>query len=290
MLEPFAEQDEELVLRESGIEVRPRDGVEPEVPGGEPRVLPRVGHREHVERVEVAPAAVAAVPVGLRRRRLAGVAVEPAAHVVGVHLLAPDEPGAGLAEHPHRLRRRAGRSERGVELVRVRLAGGDHLAERGARPGGPRLPGRPVQPQPQLGFAAARHRHPVAKGGLRAEPVGVDRRGPGDDVVVDPVLRIRRGRLRAVEARGVRLVLAEQRLRRLAVGAGRPLEPVAGERVLGHGERRAVALDPRPRRQPGLHDQVFRNQRVGSTSRVASSGPWFSISIRASTSVGEAFA
>ena len=35
---------------------------------------------------------------------------------------------------------------------------------------------------------------------------------------------------------------------------------------------------------------MFRNQSVGSTSRVASSGPWFSISMRASTSVGDALA
>ena len=102
--EPLAEQDDELVLRERRIEVRPGHAVEAEVPRREPRVLPRVGHREHVERVEVAPVAVPAVLARLGRRRLARVAVEPAAHVVRVHLLAPDEAGARLAEDPHRAR------------------------------------------------------------------------------------------------------------------------------------------------------------------------------------------
>ena len=36
--------------------------------------------------------------------------------------------------------------------------------------------------------------------------------------------------------------------------------------------------------------QVLRNQSVGSTSSVASSGPWFWTVMRARISVGEAFA
>ena len=86
------------------------------------------------------------------------------------------------------------------------------------------------------------------------------------------------------------LVLAEERLGRRAVGPGRAVEPVAGEPVVGDDERRAVALDPRAARAPGSHDHVLRNQSVGSTCSVASSGPWFSSSIRISTSVGEALA
>ena len=38
------------------------------------------------------------------------------------------------------------------------------------------------------------------------------------------------------------------------------------------------------------HDQVFRNHSVGSTSSVASSAAWFSTTMRARISVGEAFA
>ena len=36
--------------------------------------------------------------------------------------------------------------------------------------------------------------------------------------------------------------------------------------------------------------QVLQNHRVGNTDNVASSGPWFSMVIRASTSVGDDFA
>ena len=36
--------------------------------------------------------------------------------------------------------------------------------------------------------------------------------------------------------------------------------------------------------------QVLRNHSVGNTDRDASSGPWFSMVIRASTSFGDAFA
>ncbi len=46
----------------------------------------------------------------------------------------------------------------------------------------------------------------------------------------------------------------------------------------------------RGRGAPCAHDQVLRNHRVGSTSRVASSGPWFSTTTRMSTSVGVALA
>ena len=155
---------------------------------------------------------------------------------------------------------------------------------------GSRRPGRAVQPQPQLGLAAACHGDAVAERGLRAEALGVDRRRARDDVVVDPVLRVRRRRLGAEDARCVRLVLAEERLGRDAVGAGRRIEPVAGETMVGHREPRPVGLDPRPRGRFAVHDHVLRNQSVGSTSSVASSGPWFSSSIRISTSVGEAFA
>src|SRR3954447_9525815 len=97
MLEPLATQEQQLVLREGGIDVRERDGVERKVPGSEPRVLPRVRHRQDVGRLEVTPVCV---PVGLAlwwRRRETGVAIEPARDVVAVVLLAPEHPRERLA-------------------------------------------------------------------------------------------------------------------------------------------------------------------------------------------------
>ena len=56
---PLAAQQDQLALGERRVDVGERDGVEREVPRGVPGVLPRVGHRDHVAVVEVAPAAVA---------------------------------------------------------------------------------------------------------------------------------------------------------------------------------------------------------------------------------------
>ncbi len=46
----------------------------------------------------------------------------------------------------------------------------------------------------------------------------------------------------------------------------------------------------RGRGAPSSQDQVLRNHSVGSTSKVASSGPWFSTTMRISTSEGLALA
>ncbi len=59
VLEPFAAEQQQLVLGELRVEVGEGHAVEAEVPRREPRVLPRVGHRHDVERLEVRPAGVA---------------------------------------------------------------------------------------------------------------------------------------------------------------------------------------------------------------------------------------
>ncbi len=46
----------------------------------------------------------------------------------------------------------------------------------------------------------------------------------------------------------------------------------------------------RGRAASSSHDHVLRNQSVGSTSSVASSAAWFSTTMRARISVGDAFA
>ena len=126
--------------------------------------------------------AVAAVTVCLGRRRLARISVEPAAHVVRVDLLAPDEAGAGLAQYPHLFRRRARRRERAVELVRIRLPSvhdrveGVAVPVAGARPA---RGSRAMKSQPHLCPATCRHGEPVVQRRLRPVPGRVDGRRSG---------------------------------------------------------------------------------------------------------------
>ena len=123
----------------------------------------------------------------------------------------------------------------GVELVGLLLAQGDHLVELGAERVGRlgRLGAGGAEAQPQLHRGARLDRDLVPERGLRAVLVRVDRRRAGHDVVVDPVLRIRRGRRCAVQPGVVGLVLAEQRGRRRTVRArpGQQLQ-VTEERVV----------------------------------------------------------
>ena len=123
------QQHQQLILGERWIQMCPRDGVERQVPCCEPRVLPRIRHRQHVERVQMAPARIAAVAVTLRRGRLCRIAVEPAPHLVGVDLLAPDQAGARLPQDSHLLGAHLGRRESGVELICIRFASGHHVVE-----------------------------------------------------------------------------------------------------------------------------------------------------------------
>ena len=118
-----------------------------------------------------------------------------------------------------------------------------------------------MEPQPQLDLAPGRRRHAIAQRRLGAEPVRVDRGRARDDVVVDAVLRIGARRVRPEDARRVCLVLAEERLRQRPVGACCRVEPVAGERMVGDHERRAVALDPRALRLVAPRPRVAEPER-----------------------------
>ena len=57
---PLAAQQDQLRLRELGVDVRERDAVEGEIPGRVPGVLPGVRHRDDVHVVQVRPLVVAA--------------------------------------------------------------------------------------------------------------------------------------------------------------------------------------------------------------------------------------
>ena len=60
---PLAAEQDELPLGPLGVDPGQGDAVEGRVPGGEPGVLPLVGHRQDVERREVAPARRSGPPV-----------------------------------------------------------------------------------------------------------------------------------------------------------------------------------------------------------------------------------
>jgi len=283
VLEPLPAHDEQLVLRERRVDVGQGDGVERQVPGGEPRVLPRVRHREDVPGVHVGPGRVPARPSLRRGWRLRRVTVQPALDVVAVELLAPDHPRERLTGDEPLVLARGGRDHLAVELVRLGAARREDLVEPGAERGRRR---RRPQPHahhlrlPRLDLQA------VPGGGLGPRAVGVDRRRPGDHSVVDAVLR-ERGRVRRPEhAARVGLVLAEQQVRRRSVrrDVHVPLqvaeEGVAQGHPVGTGglEHRALhARLPRPGvaepqlgqhvhrrtfgsgvRDPDLHQQVVR--------------------------------
>ena len=114
VLEPLAAHRQQLVLREGRVEVGQGHRVEGEVPGREPGVLPRVGHREDVVGVDVEPAGVATVAALGWWRRLGRVAVEPALHVVASRTACPRSSPRRPAARPggRRRRRRPGSPRR----------------------------------------------------------------------------------------------------------------------------------------------------------------------------------
>ena len=211
VLEPLAAEQRQLVLRERRVDVGECDAVERHVPRREPRVLPRVGHRHDVERLEVEPAPVAAVAAGGRRPRLGRIAVEPALDVVVVELLAPEHPRERLPHHARLVVGAGRRRQLRVELVRLAPPVGHDAAE--VHPGrGGRAAGRSRRRSSTVSPAGTVRR--VVEGGLRAAALGVDGGGTADDVIVDPVLRVPGGAADPEQPLGVRLVVAEEQRRR----------------------------------------------------------------------------
>src|ERR1700720_2663026 len=96
MLKLFKQQEPQLLLRELRINERERDAMKGQIPGGEPRILPLVRHRQHAHRVQVQPTRVATAAARLRRRPVGIVAVEPNVDVIKIDLLTPEHAGESL--------------------------------------------------------------------------------------------------------------------------------------------------------------------------------------------------
>ena len=87
-----------LLLGEVGVHNRERKGVEGQIPGRVPGILPLVGHGDdvlvqHVEPFRVPGVAIAAV------ERIGVVLVQPVVAIEEEELLAPEHAGQGLAHH-----------------------------------------------------------------------------------------------------------------------------------------------------------------------------------------------
>ena len=220
VLEPLAAHHQQLVLGERRVDVGQRDRVEGQVPRGEPRVLPRVGHRQDVPGVHVGPAGVAAAAAlaaaaaaGSGRRRAS-------ASRRSSRTACPRSSRRTPAGRPAARRRSrvAGITSR-VELVGLaaaRLASTSsnalpNAASATAGAAAPAPPGsRPARPS---AGTTPRTCVPV--------PLRVHRRRPGHDVVVDAVLGVRRASP-ASRTAGAALVSLSQNSssRRRAVRAG----------------------------------------------------------------------
>ena len=94
---PLAQEKQELILGEVGVDKRKAHAMEREVPGGVPGILPLIGHRNDVGVVEVRPVRIAALEACRRGLRIRRVAFEPFVNVVVIELLRPEQPGQCLS-------------------------------------------------------------------------------------------------------------------------------------------------------------------------------------------------
>src|SRR5512132_1931230 len=127
----------------------PRDGVKCEIPGGKPRILPRIRHGQNIEGVKVPPTRIAAGSVSGWRRWLTRIPVQPSGHPVGVHLFAPDQTRTRLPQYAHPFFADVVGCQCGVELIGFPLTTGHDLVEVLIRPSAGRRADviRPVQPE-----------------------------------------------------------------------------------------------------------------------------------------------
>ncbi len=131
---PLAQQHLELAFREGRVDAGQFDRVERKVPGREPRIFPRIGHRKHVAVEDMRPLPIPAMQPATRWWRWLGrVALQPAIDLVIVELLGPKESGLRLAHDAILLalgRLMDARGKKSIGLVLALLEnGGERITE-----------------------------------------------------------------------------------------------------------------------------------------------------------------
>ncbi len=106
-------------MAKSKSTMRQRDGVERQVPGRIPRILPLVRHGDHVGVQHVKPIHVARAAPGGLEQRMALVLLKPPIQIEVVELLAPEHARQRLAVHAPLVLVQRLRGNPGVEFVRV---------------------------------------------------------------------------------------------------------------------------------------------------------------------------
>jgi hypothetical protein len=203
----LVQHEVELLLGEVHVDRREGDRVESEVPGGVPRVLPLVGHGNHVVVDHVAPLPVAR-GTGRDGEGVDPVLLQPPVGVEEVVLLGPQHAGDGLPHHQHLVLRRLGGSDGMEELVRIPLALFDHVVE--SREGAFRS-GDVREPKAQHRRPPRVHLEPMVGRRLGPDALGVHRLPASlDDAVVDAVLDVGPGIRSAEQPLIVGLVLGEE--------------------------------------------------------------------------------
>ena len=137
------QHQQELLLREVEVDEPEGEGVEGEVPGGIPRVLPLVGHGDDIAVEHVEPLSVSRVPPPRPHERVGIVLLEPGVHVEQVVLLGPEHPREGLPVDPSLVLAQRGGGDPLVELVGVGEARGNYRVEALPERGGGRRGGQP---------------------------------------------------------------------------------------------------------------------------------------------------
>ena len=85
----LVEHQQQLIFGEFAIDQRHRNTMESQVPGGIPRILPRVGHEDHIEVREMPPTFITAA---LRWWGRSGrITPQPGIHIIVEELFTPEQ-------------------------------------------------------------------------------------------------------------------------------------------------------------------------------------------------------